>query len=314
MRSVIPANRPVPVIDPINDGRHQLRDLPLERESIPYVVTIAEHGVAAFIYTWVDKNNLAGSVFVAYGPGVGPAPIVEKVDLVEMPAGANFNDWKVGAVHLRQDLQLKTATIEVVTPRAKFEARYEALHPAYAYSSHPDGCPAWAATNRIEQAGRIKGTLTIDGRAMAFDTTAARDHSWGTRDWQVPQHWKWLHAQAGTDLCVHFWQIQAYGRTDLRGFVLRDGRMAEVTEVEIDLETDDQYRQTRIDAVVHDNAGRTSRVTGEYFAHFPLIPGPHTTLNEGALKCRIDDRPGVGWTEVMWPTAYLDYLLSIPKG
>ena len=132
MRSVIPANRPVPVIDPINDGRHQLRDLPLERESIPYVVTIAEHGVAAFIYTWVDKNNLAGSVFVAYGPGVGPAPIVEKIDLVEMPAGANFNDWKVGAVHLRQDLQLKTATIEVVTPRAKFEARYEALHPAYA--------------------------------------------------------------------------------------------------------------------------------------------------------------------------------------
>ena len=125
---------------------------------------------------------------------------------------------------------------------------------------------------------------------------------------------KWLHAQAGTDLCIHFWQIQAYGRTDLRGYVLRDGRMAEVTDVEIDLETDDQYRQTRIDAVVRDNAGRTSRITGEYFAHFPLVPGPHTTLNEGALKCRIDDRPGVGWTEVMWPTAYLEYLQTIPKG
>lgn len=314
MRSVIPANRPVPAIDPVNDGRHALRDLPLDRESIPYVVTIAEHGIAAFIYTWVNKDHRAGSVFVAYGPGVGATPIVEKIDDVEMPANANFDDWKVGAVHLRQDLKMKTATIEVTGQRVGMEARYEALHPAYAYSSHPDGCPAWAATNRIEQAGRIKGRLTIDGRAFDFDTTGARDHSWGIRDWQVPQHWTWLHAQAGPELCVHFWQIDNYGRTDLRGYVLRDGRMAEVTDVELDIGFDEQYLQKRIDTIVRDNAGRTSRITGEYFGHFPLVPGPHTTLYEGALKCTIDDRPGVGWTEVMWPTDYLNYLRSVAKG
>jgi hypothetical protein len=54
-------NRPVSMRDPIHDGRHALRDLPLERESIPYVVSLPQHGIGAFVYTWVSKDSLAGS-------------------------------------------------------------------------------------------------------------------------------------------------------------------------------------------------------------------------------------------------------------
>lgn len=300
-------NRPVPVLDPVNDGRHKLRDLPLERESIPYVISIPEHNIGTFIYTWVTKDNVAGSVFVAYGPGVGDTPIFEHVDGITMGADKNFDDWKVGNLHLKQDLKLKTATIKVEGERAGIDATFEAIHPAYAYSSHPDGCPTWAATDRLEQAGRVRGTLRIDGRKIDFDTTAARDHSWGTRNWDTPQHWKWLHAQAG-ETCVHFWQIQARGRTELRGYVYRDGKMAEVDAVEVDFQNDAQYRHTHIEAVVHDTAGRTSKVKGEYFGHFPLPPVPSCTLYEGAMRCEIDGKPGAGWSEFMWPTAYLEHL------
>lgn len=301
-------NRPVPVLDPVNDGRHKLRDLPLERESIPYVVSLPEHDIGTFIYTWVTKDNVAGSVFVAYGPGVGDTPIFEHIDGLTMGPDKNFDDWKVGKLHLRQDLELQKATIKVDGERAGIDATFEAIHPAYAYGSHPDGCPNWAATNRLEQSGRIKGSLRIDGKTFDFDTTAARDHSWGTRNWDTPQHWKWVHAQAGPETCVHFWQIQARGRTELRGYVFRDGRMAEVDSVEVDYRNDSQYRHTHIEAVVHDTAGRTSKLKGEYFGHFPLLPVPSCTLFEGTMRCEIDGKPGVGWSEFMWPTAYLEHL------
>lgn len=301
-------NRPVPLLDTINDGRHQLRDLPLERESIPYVISLPEHGIGTFIYTWVTKDHIAGSMFVAYGPAIGDQPIMEAIDGVPMGPEHNFSDWQVGKLHLRQDLKLQSAQISVAAERIQLEAQFEAAHPAYAYGFHPDGCPDYAATNRLEQAGRIHGVLTVDGKAYEFDTTCARDHSWGTRDWDVPQHWKWLHAQAGPDTCVHFWQINARGQTDLRGYVFRDGRMAEVHAVDVTFDADDQYRQKTVDAMVHDTAGRSTRVQGTFFGHFPLVPSPSCTLIEGAMRCEIDGQAGVGWSEFMWPTGYLDYL------
>jgi hypothetical protein len=155
----------------------------------------------------------------------------------------------------------------------------------------------------------VHGTLQVDGKSYAIDTTGARDHSWGTRDWDMPQHWKWLHAQTG-NTAVHFWQINAAGRTDLRGYLFRDGRMAELDSVEVEFETDAQYRQTRIDTMVRDTAGRSTRVTGRCLGHFPLIPVPSCTLVEGAMRCEVDGQAGVGWSEFMWPTAYLQYLLA----
>lgn len=303
--------RAMPALDPVNDGRHQLADLPLERESVPYVVSLPEHGLGAFIYTWVSKDSIAGSALVAFGPGLA-SPVAEKVDGIEVPRSLNFDDWKVGSVHFKQDLKLQNAEIVSKGERIAFEGRFEALHPAYAYSSHPEGCPDWAATDRLEQAGKLIGSITVDGKQYAFDTTAARDHSWGTRNWGTPQHWKWLHAQSD-DTCVHFWQIQARGETTLRGYISRDGLMAQVSQVEIEFTVDDQYVQKTINATVHDTAGRTANVVGDYFGFFPFYPEPSCTLNEAAMSCTIDDQPGRGWSEFMWPTAYIDQLKAGQK-
>jgi hypothetical protein len=300
------SDRRIPILDPVHDGRHSLRDLPLERESIPYVVSLPDHGIGAFVYTWVDKESLAGSCCVAFGPGVGK-PIFEAVDRIEVGRTRSFDDWKVGKLHLNHDLKLQTARVRVAGDRIGLDARFEALHPAYAYGFHPDGCPTWAATDRTEQAGRFHGVITIDGKDHGFKSTCARDHSWGTRSWDTPQNWRWLHAQAA-ETCVHFWQIQSRGRTELRGYVFRDGHMAEVTSAEVDFETDDHWLQRRIAAIVEDTAGRSVRVEGKYFAHYPFLPVPSCTLNEGAMSCTVDGSRGVGWTEFMWPTAYLEHL------
>jgi hypothetical protein len=310
-KTTIP-NRPVPELDPVHDARHVLADTALARESIPYVFALPEHKVAALVYTWVNKANMAGAIFVVFGAGVGGPPIVEKIDDREVPASMNFDDWKVGGFHLRQDLKLKTAQVQFESSRAGLDLRFEALHPAYAYGFHPDGCPQYAATNRLEQAGRMSGVLRIGDRKIPFNTTGPRDHSWGTRDWLASQHWKWLHAQA-EGICVHAWQINVYGRTDLRGYVFRDGRMAEVTAIETDFEADGQWHQTSIESLVHDSAGRVTRVSGKFFAVFPFPPGPQTMLNEGAMTCEIEGKPGVGWVEMQWPADYLAHIKSTGK-
>jgi hypothetical protein len=97
---------------------------------------------------------------------------------------------------------------------------------------------------------------------------------------------------------------------ELRGYVLSEGKLAEIDRVEVEFDHDDRYNQKNIEIEMHDTAGRTTRLQGRHYAHFPLIPGPHTTLNEGAMRCEINGRAGMGWSEFMWPTAYLDYLRS----
>lgn len=301
------SKRDLPVLDPLHDARHRLRDLPLERESMPYVISLPEQGIATCIYTWVNKNNQAGALFVVCGPAVGDEPIMEVADDIGVGPDADFDDWRVGPVHLEADLRFQQARVRAKGERIGLDVRFDALHPAYAYSFHPEGCPAFAATDRIEQSARAKGSLSIAGRTYGFDTTGARDHSWGTRDWAAAQHWKWLHAQSGED-AVHFWQIMIGGRIVLRGYVFRDGEMAEVESVDVAFETTTGYRQKTIRARIRDTAGRETIVDGEYFGHFAFNPAENCTLVEGGMRCAINGRTGAGWSEFMWPADYLEHM------
>lgn len=299
--------RPIPELDPANDGRHRLEDKPLERESMPYIISLPEHGIATTIYTWVDKDNLAGAIFVACGPGVGDEPIMETIDGVDVGPSTNFDDWVVGPVHVEHRLDLRHARIRGTGQRIALDVAFEGTHPAYSYSSHPEGCPAFAATDRLEQSGRVRGTVTVDGTTYEVDTTAARDHSWGTRDWDYAQHWKWVHAQT-PDTDLHFWQIFLAGTVVVRGYLVRNGRSAELADLAVDFTVGDRYRQRTITARVTDTAGRQAELEGEYFGHFELPPVPTCVLVEGGMRCTIDGVAGAGWSEFMWPTAYLQHL------
>lgn len=296
----------IPILDPVHDGRHQLEDKPFERESMPYIVSLPEHGIATCFYTWVTKDHKAGALFVVTGPGVGE-PIMEAVDDIDVGPSANFDDWTVGPVHIEHALDLKNARLVGTGERIALDATFEAIHPAYAYGTDPRGCPPFAATDRLEQSGRVRGTLTVDGIPHEFDTAGARDHSWGTRDWDYAQHWKWTHAQT-QDTAIHFWQIFVAGTVELRGYLVRDGETSEVRDLDVDFTLDDQARQQTIAATVTDALGRTASVRGEYFAWFHLPPVPTCTLVEGGMRCEIDGVPGSGWSEFMWTTSYLEHL------
>ena len=298
-------------LDRVHDARHCLREAKLARESLVFMLQLPAERVAGFVYTWVNAESKAGSAFCVYGPAVGDNGIFEAVDGIAVPKDQGFDDWRVGGAHVRHGEPFKVADVTFRGERASLEYHFEAAHPPYAYGSHRAGCPSWIADDRIEQSGRVRGVLRLGSREIPFDTMGHRDHSWGTRDWGISQHWKWLEAQAGPDLVVHFFEIQALGRSTLLGYVFRDGRMSEVTAVDVKFEHDGQLRHRKIEAIVRDDAGRETTVRGTTFALYPFKVSPLVTLNEGSMTVEIDGAPGVGHVEMCWPANYLEYVRTV---
>jgi hypothetical protein len=297
----------LPVIVSERHDRHRLPVGPLARESLAFMLDLPDERVAGFVYTWVNGEGRAGAALCAYGSGIGREPVFEAVDGTPVPDTQGFDDWRVGGCTVRH-LPDEVAEVTFDGAAASLEYQFEGYHPAYAYSQHPNPCPAYVADDRIEQSGRVRGVLRVGDREFSFDTLAHRDHSWGTRDWGVAHHWKWIEAQAQPNVSVHAWQIQALGRTDLLGYVYKDGRMAHVTAVDVDFQLDERLFHTAIDVVFHDDAGRTTTLQGELTAMFEFKVSPLATLNEGSMRMRIDGRPGIGHVEMCWQKGYLAHM------
>ena len=289
--------------------RHRLRATALARESLGYLLDIPEECIGASVYTWVDGANKAGAALYVYGSGIGREPVFERVDDILVPDSQGFDDWRVAGCHVCH-LPNEVAHVTFAGHEATLQYSFQGYHRAYSYSEHPNPCPPFLADDRIEQSGRVHGIVRVGDRSIPFDTFAHRDHSWGTRDWGVAHHWKWIEAQAGSGVSVHAWQIQALGRTELLGYVYKDGKMAHVTAVDVDFELDEQLFHRSIDVVFHDDAHRMTTLQGEFTAMFEFKVSPLATLNEGTMRIGIDGQPGVGHVEMCWQKDYLAYMRS----
>jgi hypothetical protein len=295
-------------VDPVHDGRHRLPDSPIARESIPMMINDPDAGVAGFVYTWVTGASEGGAVLALFGPGVGDAPIVEPLADRPVPEDMGFDAWQIEGFRMENDLAFDKSRLTWKSPTAEIDLLFEAFHPPYAYGAHTDGCPSYTATDRIEQSGTLRGTIEVAGRRFDYDGLGHRDHSWGTRDWGAWQHYNWFEGQCADGTSVHFWRFIALGKINLRGYVSKDGLLAEITDLDLDVTFNDELWQQSFVAKITDEAGRHTEVAGEFYAHFPLIPSDLLTLREGAARATYDGKPGIGWMEVAWPPAYLEYV------
>lgn len=303
-------HRPGLALDPVNDDRHVLKPVPTARESIPYMINLPDPGIAGFTYTWVNGAGEAGAVLALFGPAVGDQPLVEALPDRPVPADMTFADWKIEGFSMKQDLLFGHADVQWHSPKVQLDLAFDSFHPPYAYGANVDGCPSYTALDRIEQSGHMKGSITIAGKTIPYDGLGHRDHSWGTRDWGAFQHYNWFEGQTADGVSVHFWRFIALGRVNLRGYVFKDGLLAEVTGLEIDVTFNDALWQQKLRATVTDEAGRTTLVEAEFYAHYTLIPSDKLHLREGAARATYDGRPGTGWMEVAWPPSYLEHVAA----
>jgi hypothetical protein len=296
-------------LSPADDGRHALRKEPLARESLVFTLQLPQEKIAGWVYPRVGADGKAAGIFAVFGDGVPGGAIYEVFHDIAVADSMNFTQWKVGGVELDLQEPLRRARVKYTSQRISYDFLFDAIHPAYGYHSHPDGCPQYFADNRFEQSGRIKGSVTIDGKPFAFDCLGQRDHSWGTRNWGVNYHYKWFHATT-PDSAVHFFKMDYLGRSLTRGYVFKDGHLSQLKEVDvIDFTLNEDMIHTDIVVDMHDLAGRTTRVTGKRFAHQPLPVSDHgITLFEVAMTTEIDRKPGTGWCEFQWDDTYLAHM------
>ena len=294
------------MLEPKDDLRHPLVASPHARESLFYNVLLPEHELMVFVYSWVNSASEAGHLITVVGQD-NTRHAVSALDGVPI-GGADFDDWRVGGLRLRHVEPLERLDFSFAgddTTGLTLEAEFRATHAAFDYAQNADGCPSFVADNRFEQSGHVTGTLTLHGKKIDFDTTAHRDHSWGDRDWDSIQDWKWVSAQAGDDLALNVMVMHGRGETTRHGYVLADGVLSAVHDVRTAAEYDEHWWQTGLDMTVLDVDGRETRLDArDRYALLAFDAGERMSLHEAGCRGSINGREALIHFECGWNKDY----------
>ncbi len=294
-----------------DDLRHRPAEGSKGRDSLYFNLVLPELELGVFVYTWVDHKGTAGRLVRVWSQDETPL-VHEVVHGLEM-GDADFDDWNIAGLTVRQPEPLRTAQVRFSSQQIDLVYDFEGTHEAFDFARNPGGCPQWMAVNRFEQTGRARGEFRLGDRVVPFDTLAHRDHSWGRRNWRMPQHWKWVAAQTGSGQGLNLFQWVARGELGTNGYVLRDGHPVGLVDARCEATYDDDMTSRTLRATLFDEAGGTTELVLERYASFGLPVGSSTTINEAACRGTIDGEPAWGQVETQWPSTYVQNLIGVER-
>jgi hypothetical protein len=279
------------------------------RDSLFWEMIMPDERLGLQVYLYLTDRGKSGFNVSVWGPDTEPVALDRGGGVV--PDDMDLDDFTLHGLRVRQPELRRTAEVTYASETVRLEYRFEALHDAFSYRSNPDGLPPWFAANRLEQTGRVSGFLEVAGRRIEWDRRMGhRDHSWGTRDWGVPQHWKWFVAYTDSGRAVNGWIWIARGEWGCAGYVVRDGATVPVARIEQHADYHPDMTQKRLDATLVDIAGGRTQLV---FDRFGLVKLPTndrmaTEIWESACDATVDGEPGAGQWETHWSRPYVQYL------
>jgi hypothetical protein len=298
-------------LTPSDELRHRPADGAKGRDSLYFNLMLPELELGVFVYTWVDNAGIAGRLVTAWGPDEKPLAF-EVVHGVEM-GDADFDQWDIAGLQLRHPEPLRTAQVRFSSEPIDLTYDFEGSHEAFDFARNPIGCPQWMAVNRFEQTGRARGELRVGDRTVSFDRPAHRDHSWGRRNWKMPQHWKWIVAQTPSGQGLNLFQWVVRGEIGTNGYVLRDGKPVGLVDARCRAIYDDDMTSRSLRATLVDEQGGQTDLVLERFGTVALPVGSNTVLNEAACGGSINGEAGWGQFETQWTASYVDSLIRTER-
>ena len=305
---MVDPQRPAPPagLVPTDDLRHRPSDGSKGRDSLYFNLMLPELQLGVFAYTWADERGTAGRLVTVWGPGDEPLvfDVAHGIDMGD----ADFDDWDVDGLRLSHPDPLRSAQVRFASADVELSYDFTGAHDAFAYSANRIGCPQWMARQRFEQTGRATGELRLGDRSIPFDRWAHRDHSWGRRNWRMPQHWKWVVAQSSSGVGINLFQWVVRGETGTNGYVWRDGVVHPLVDARCRATYDDDMTSRRLAATLIDEDGGETELVLDRYGTVPLPVGSDTVLNEAACRATIDGEEGSGQFEAQWPASYVAHL------
>ncbi|WP_433503079.1 DUF7064 domain-containing protein [Pseudonocardia halophobica] len=294
-----------------DDRRHILAPGPLARESLIFLLFLPEENLGMIAYTWVDGEGVASSMITVFGED--DERLVHHVTSgVAMDPKADFTDWQVGPMRVQHGEPHKDARVTFEQDGVSLDYHFEAINEAFSYHDNADGCPGFLADDRLEQCGRVRGSLTIGDRRVDFDTTGHRDHSWGTRDWTAFHHYKWVNVQSDAgDVAVNFMHGLAMDAEWELGYVHRDGEQSPVVSIEHDVQRDDEfYAYTSARFVLTDEKGRSTEIETGNRTSLIVWPAGGLVSRDAASRCTVAGKPGLIHIEEGWVPEFVQHRLE----
>jgi hypothetical protein len=295
---------------PEDDLRHDLSGSRKGRESLFWLVPLPDENLMLLVYVWLYADGSAGR-FVIIGENDPTAPPVHDAqDRLEF-VGKDLDDCSIGGLGIRLPELFKTSELSYDTGPAAFDLHFEAIHRPFSYHDNADGCPSWLADNRFEQSLSVTGRLRLGNRHIEIDTTAHRDHSWGTRDWALMQQWQWINVQDGTGTTVNAYTNVVLGERTVNGYLYRDGRLSPLVEVRTSPEFGPDYHQNALHAEFVDTEGRTAVLDATRNSAVRLDFGSSPLLiNEIGCHGTLEGRPVPLLYEIGWDGNYIRRLMK----
>lgn len=294
---------------PDDDRRHRPEPGRRMRDSLFWELVMPEERLAMQIYLYLTDRGRAGYNAVVWGEGLGGPPLV-LLENGQVDDSTDLDDFSLHGLHVKQPELRQTCEVDLHHGDVDIRFCFTALHDAFTYRCNPDGLPDWFAANRLEQTGHVTGSLRVAEQRFEWDRIGHRDHSWGTRDWGVPHHWKWFIAYTETGQVVNGWIWIAYGEWGFGGYVVRDGITVPVRSIAHHAEYDDDMVQVRLEADLLDITGVTTHLVLDSFGAVPLPTHDpmSTVITEAGCVAHIDGVAGGGQFETHWAGPYLDHL------
>jgi hypothetical protein len=226
--------------------------------------------------------------------------------------GSDVVDPPVGPVRLRTVEPYAWYDLAVTHPggaeeSVAFETATPVLHHAMpgddAGPDAPERAHRGAAdysssgTGHYEMLGRVRGTVS-DGRGgtREVDGWGFHDHSWGPRTYGgLTATHRWVHMAFGPDLQASLYSIGTDTDRRVYGFLVRDGWVSRVADVEVEVTiATDGHTPRRCAGVLRDTVGRAYSFSGEMHVASVSTHDGGYFVTDAYGEFRMGDRVGSG--------------------
>jgi pyruvate,water dikinase len=235
--------------DPGDERLHELEAHPLARESVYFNAQEEAHGIFLVASLGVRRGGKGEALL---GIALPDNRVLFGLDLVAarvapgaFSVGGSSVTWSPTRLAFEGRLAEHEASAfppapipAFLAPRTRAVSLSLDFSPATPAFDLSQGLPQDAiealrplGRHHVEQSGRWRGEIVVDGRRFGFDGRGARDHSWGLRDWEAADHWRLFTVSFGSDLAVHALAVSVEGRSVEGGFLWRGGRAEPISRV-----------------------------------------------------------------------------------